>query len=420
MPGASLPRAANVLRSIWRRTQPELNADELVANAWVAADTQRFLKGPFWVLALGKVAPTMLAGLWRMCGHDVDKALVVATPSSPAPTLDAPQIEWWVGDHPIPGEGSFRAGERVLAWADEARAAQVPVLVLLSGGSSACCEVPSDGLTVSELRAAHRKLIDSDASIDTINAVRARLSAVKGGGLRRRLGPSLVSEWILCDVPSGNADLVGSGPCASGSTPFATHHIPSLDLSPNVQKHLAHTSVSTCPQGESAEIDRRVLASPETMVDIASKWARELSAVPIITKSPKHYSLSDLTAFLGPQNNQSMGCYMTAGEVGVAVDACQAIAEGGRAQHLLLEVLGQASTAGDWAVMAVASDGLDGSSQAGGVITQDDCMRVNRGELLQAIETFQSAPFLRRLQAEIPGFETTTNLTDLYMTLRLA
>lgn len=363
----------------------------------------------------------MLAGLWRMCGSDIARALVVTTPSSASPTLDGPQIEWWVGDHPIPSERSFQAGERVLDWADEARVAQASVLVLLSGGSSACCEVPIDGLAVSQLQAVHQQLVDSDAPIDTINAVRARLSALKGGGLRRRLGTSLAAEWILCDVPSGNADLVGSGPCALGPPSLADDLASSLHLSSHVQSILRRHARPMVSRVKRAEIDRRVLATPTTMVDIASKWAQEAMSVPVYTQTPRHYSLADLKGFLSPEIDQPIGCYITGGEVGVTVTGGSGLSpQGGRAQHLLLDILTQASSVGDWAVMAVASDGLDGSSQAGGVITQDDCERVHRGELLHAIETFQSAPFLRRLQAEIPAFKTTTNLTDLYMALRLA
>ena len=73
-------------------------------------------------------------------------------------------------------------------------------LVLVSGGGSACVELPAPGVTLDDLIRANRELLASGLPIGEINRVRKRLSALKdGGALRRVRGRVLV--LLLSDVP---------------------------------------------------------------------------------------------------------------------------------------------------------------------------------------------------------------------------
>lgn len=60
------------------------------------------------------------------------------------------------------------------------------VLTLISGGASALLELPAEPLSLEDLREVNSRLLASGASIHQVNAVRKRLSQVKGGKLVSR------------------------------------------------------------------------------------------------------------------------------------------------------------------------------------------------------------------------------------------
>jgi len=133
------------------------------------------------VLAIGKAAPRMVWGLVE--GGVPFRGLGVAPKGVAAPGVDT--FRWLAGDHPIPGAASLAAGREVMAWCDALP--REPLLVLLSGGASACLEVPAAGVTEEALVAKHRDLLRSGMPIAQVNAERTRLSALKGGQLGRRM-----------------------------------------------------------------------------------------------------------------------------------------------------------------------------------------------------------------------------------------
>src|SRR5437867_7674842 len=102
------------------------------------------------------------------------------------------------GGHPIPDEQSFASGAAALRLADANRARGETLVVLLSGGASAMLAAPADGVTLAEKIAATRELLRSGKPIAEINAVRKRMSAIKGGKLALRAGRSIT--YAISDV----------------------------------------------------------------------------------------------------------------------------------------------------------------------------------------------------------------------------
>src|SRR5437867_3560937 len=65
------------------------------------------------VLAIGKGAARML---WGLVEAGVPfRGLGIAPRGVPLPAVDT--VRWLVGEHPIPGPGSFAAGRELVAWA---------------------------------------------------------------------------------------------------------------------------------------------------------------------------------------------------------------------------------------------------------------------------------------------------------------
>lgn len=180
-------------------------------------------RGGRWrVLAIGKAAEGSVAGLLSVPGmaDAIDDGLQVlpASRPTPEPVRDVDpavvaRMGWprWVGEHPWPGEGSLAAGREVLAFAARATPADRH-LVLLSGGASALCVAPADGLTLADKDQTLRALMRAGASIVELNTVRKHLSALKGGQLAARWAPSGSLTLALSDVPGDDPALIGSGP----------------------------------------------------------------------------------------------------------------------------------------------------------------------------------------------------------------
>ena len=128
---------------------------------------------PIHVVALGKAAPRMVWGLLE--ANVPFTGIGVTTPGQKKPSLER---FWHVGSHPKPDATSLAAGQAVFDLVDRLPP-EAPVLVLLSGGASACAEVTDQLDALQQL--------PLDLPIDELNARRAALSEFKAGGLARRI-----------------------------------------------------------------------------------------------------------------------------------------------------------------------------------------------------------------------------------------
>lgn len=339
---------------------------------------------PRWlhVLALGKAAPRMLWGLVE-AGVPV-KGLGVAPKGVHAPNVDT--FRWLPGDHPVPAERSFAAGRAVLDWVD-ALPGDEPVLVLLSGGASACLEVP-DGVSEGELQARWRAWLASGLSVEAMNQERARLSALKGGRLGERLlgRTSKARVWLLADTDPEQAELaVGSGPFYLPEDPDALPH--------------------------------RVLATTEEMVVAAGLRLASLGhdvhrhALRITGPAP-----AAVDAFLSAHRSLAgRAALVGGGECTVAVPP-QAPA-GGRCQEAALLAARWLHQAGDAATafLCVASDGVDGSTDAAGaLVTAADWTP----EAATALARHDAHGYLRKRGRLVHMGPTGTVVNDLWVALR--
>src|SRR5712692_3501124 len=125
-----------MLRDIYLETLRRCAPEVLVRR--VASDDM-----PRDVVAIGKCAGALLDGV--AASADVRDAFV-AVPDGYR--LPATRADVAIGGHPDYTDASFESGERLLRFVD----AHDDILFLISGGGSACVEVPLPGLTREELR----------------------------------------------------------------------------------------------------------------------------------------------------------------------------------------------------------------------------------------------------------------------------
>jgi glycerate 2-kinase len=183
------------------------------------------------IIAVGKAAHRMLAGLAAILPHESRLRGVVSAPTAPA-TSGAPQprgpradlfsnLQYFVGGHPEPNEHSLLAGRAALELVRNSTA-QTLVIVLLSGGGSALMESPLlTSLTLAEIQQLNRALVTCGASIHEINTVRKHISAIKGGRLAQTAYPATVITLAISDVPVGRESALASGPALPDPTTCA-------------------------------------------------------------------------------------------------------------------------------------------------------------------------------------------------------
>jgi glycerate 2-kinase len=202
---------------------------ELYAAACHAVDGRRRVRaalqaetdGPWRVLAIGKAASRMTLGAYDALGSRIERALVVSRPDHYDDDLRALRgVACVPGDHPVPGASSLAAGEAVLQFVADVPAG-ARVLALVSGGASSLVEAPVPGLTLDDLRALNAWALASGVDIATTNALRRRVSRLKGGGLAQALAHARARAMVISDVPGDDPAVIGSGLVQASATAAA-------------------------------------------------------------------------------------------------------------------------------------------------------------------------------------------------------
>ena len=177
-----------------------------------------------WVVGAGKAAMALAGALegafpGRITGGSV------AVPSGYAVALPARQrrpslISVVEAGHPVPDEGSVTAADHALNAARRC-GVQDLLIVLLSGGGSALWCAPAEGVSLPDLKQIGRALLRSGADIHEFNAVRRKLSRIKGGRLHQAARPSATLTLAISDVPSDDPSVIASGPMTPDKTTLA-------------------------------------------------------------------------------------------------------------------------------------------------------------------------------------------------------
>ena len=172
-------------------------------------------EGAFTVFSIGKAAIPMARAAADTLGGRIKKGLAV-TKYGHTGDFASPYFQVIEAAHPVSDENSVRAAETALAVADGLEENDT-VVVLLSGGGSALFEkslIPAEAQ-----REITQKLLARGAEIGEINAVRRRISAVKGGKFAARCYPAKVITFALSDVLDDDKSVIASGITVRDDTP---------------------------------------------------------------------------------------------------------------------------------------------------------------------------------------------------------
>ena len=356
-------------------------------------------------------------------------------PSRPAATYPVTLVE---AGHPVP-DAAGQQGARQIAATLANLSADDLVIVLLSGGGSALLPLPAPGITLEEYQALTDALLRCGADITEINTVRKHCSQLQGGQLARLAAPARVASLILSDVVGSPLDVIASGPTVPDPTTFAdalaviTRYGLADALPPSVLGHLRRGVAGELPEtpkpgdplfervvnvviGDNFRAGQAAVAAAQRLgwhglllTTYVQGEAREVGKVMAGLAQGVACGQSDLA---------TPACLVLGGETTVTV---RGPGLGGRNQELALAAgialdgcrLPQDS---EVAIVALATDGNDGPTDAAGGIATPDT--VARGRALgldahAALAANDSYRYLAALGDLLITGPTNTNVNDL-------
>ncbi len=361
--------------------------------------------------------------------------VVVKDDGAPLPAI--PGVTLVQAAHPTPDERSVVAGQQMadlLAQADE----RDLVIALISGGGSALLNLPVPGVTLADLQRLTAELLACGAPIGAINTLRKHLDRLKGGGLARLAAPATLITLILSDVVGSPLDVIASGPTVADPTTFADalalldHYELRDRCPPAILAYL--TAGARGEQPETLKPGDPVLAKGQHVL-IGSN-AQAAQAALAAAQAAGFHALLLTTSLEGEAREVGKvlaaiareiatnghpltrpACVIAGGETTVTL---RGTGLGGRNQELALSAALALAGLADAAVIALATDGGDGPTDAAGAIVTGQTCAYARALGLDPqayLDNNDSYTFFERAGGMLLTGPTGTNVNDIALVL---
>ncbi len=385
---------------------------------------------PLAVIAVGKAAPGMVAGLNEATDRTHETLMVVPD------GVGAP--EWALrSDHPLGTIRGMEAAHTVARFVERTVlamgvAGQGMFVVLLSGGASALLCSPVHGIGLDEYRELTGALMRAGADIGELNCVRRHCEELKGGRLAAMMAPNPVRTLILSDVIGDDPAAIGSGPCCADATTYADalEVLSSRGLRGRfrgVEAHLVRGTLGEIPEsirpGDPRLITARhtIVGNNAAAVGGARRAAQGLGFAVGRVREGVTGPSADAGARLGRDAKEAAArpvCLLAGGET--TVDVGTETGTGGRNLELALAAAIEIDGAPGIAVASAATDGVDGPTDAAGAMADGGtCAAARRAGLDAAamLRRHDSFGFFERAGGLIRTGPTGTNVNDVWAAL---
>ncbi len=378
-------------------------------------------KGRCIVVGAGKASAAMAAAL-EAAWPDVEMQGVVVTRYGHAvPTHGIKIIE---AAHPVPDENSIQAAELILNAVRDLTADDL-VIALISGGGSALLVAPAGEMSLADKQEVNRLLLHSGATIHEMNAVRRRLSRIKGGRLAEVAAPARVVTLVISDVPGDDPAIIASGPTVPEPVSMAeVNAIISryeLQLPQTAKVVLANAEKSQKTSPFVSEV--RMIASPMMALQAAAQVALAHGVAPLILGDALEGEAREvgkvmagiaLSAKLHGLPVKGPAVILSGGETTVSISNGQAGRGGRNSEFLLALAIGLQGASGIWA-LAADTDGIDGTEDAAGAFITPHTLVKARAAHCDArtfLKAHDSYSFFDAIGDMIKTGPTLTNVND--------
>jgi glycerate-2-kinase len=150
----------------------------------------------------GKATYPLAIGLEEILGDRISDGFIAIKKGQKQPFFETmgtlSRIRVAESAHPIPDETSLEAGKEIWQLAQKAGRSDM-VFCLMSGGVSAQCIYPVEGISLDDKISVNQLLVHSGADVTEIMTVRGHLSRIKGGRLAPQMLPATVISLTVSD-----------------------------------------------------------------------------------------------------------------------------------------------------------------------------------------------------------------------------
>lgn len=430
-------------QQIFYRTLAAIDVESVVRSRlqrdgeWLQAGDDSIDLGRFekvLAIAVGKASLAMARAAEAILDDRIFDGLVITNEVNGARPKRLPVL---IGGHPTPNAESFAAAARALKLLRENDGDRTFVLFLISGGGSAMFESPIDErLTLADLQAVNRALVNCGAVINEMNIVRRRLSAVKGGRLAAAAPRSRQISLYISDVNHDDLTTVASGPTLpDASTPADLNRVigryrllPQFPVS--VRQLIETDALPATPFADQQSLSLRshhlLLDNRRALLEAKKIAERDFGFVVEIAEdliegeveAMAQLHLERLQALRARSHGKPV-CLLSGGEATCPV---RGMGQGGRNQEFVLRaaIHLDRQKLEDVVVLSAGTDGIDGHSPAAGAVADGSTIEraINTGlsaeEYLTNSDSFN---FLSALGDAIVIGPTGNNVRDVRILL---
>jgi hydroxypyruvate reductase len=400
-----------VLASAFQAVEPGVAVRKFLEKNPLPADKRIFAFG------LGKAAAAMTQSLADM--YPPADSLIITKHAS---SLNVEPATVILGDHPIPGDSSLRAGEAARTFLSQLTQDDL-LICLISGGGSALMTAPL--IPLEDLQRLTSALLASGARIDEINTLRRHLDLLKGGGVVRHANGAQTISLILSDVVGDTLEAIASGPTAPDPSTredalgiLRKYDLPDK-LPASIIPALCETAKSTDPIFDLAQ--NHLVGSNVLALQVARSQLERVGIRAKIIAS----NMQGEAREVGPQmatrlraelkNTPRPFCLLAGGETTVTI---KGNGRGGRNQELALSAVGELAGLNDVMLVSIATDGEDGPTDAAGaVVTGETAQKAKLLGLDAAgyLSSNDAHSFFEKLDDLIKTGPSGTNVNDLVL-----
>ncbi len=326
------------------------------------------------VVGAGKASRRMVEAVVDVLGDRITRGFV-NSPSDGA----VGKIRLHRSSHPHPDREGL-AGSLEIRRLCESAGERDLIICLVSGGGSSMMPCPADGIGLEEKKRTAELLMLRGASIDELNTVRRHLSCLKGGNLAKLAYPATVLSLIVSDVVGDRLESISSGPTAPDPTSRSDairvlgryglmEEVPS-----SVVQHLNSEASETPKPGDVVfrKVANVIVGSNRIALLAAERRGRELGYNTLLLTSSIEGEAREVGRVLCAIGNEIAE---TASPVAVPAlviaggETTVTVRGGGRGGRNCELVLSAAQKLGaGLTVLSFGTDGIDGTSGAGGAI----------------------------------------------------
>ncbi|HZY43494.1 MAG TPA: glycerate kinase [Anaerolineae bacterium] len=348
-----------------------------------------------------------------------------------------PSIRVHEAGHPVPDQNSINGARGIQDRLSDLTARDL-IFCVLSGGASALMTLPAENISLEDLQAVTKLLLNAGASIDQVNAVRKHLDLIKGGGLARMAGEATLISLVLSDVVGDDLSVIASGPTAPDRSTFADawrviERLELIDRLPqSVRSRLelgtANRIADTPKPGDPLFVNAQtvIVGSNRLAAGAAETLAKKLNFNTLLFSTFVQGEAREVAKVLGAIAKEIIAaerpikrpaCLIWGGETTVTV---KGQGQGGRNQELALAAAIAIDGLPNVLIEAFGTDGTDGPTDAAGAITTGETLTRARDLKLDArsyLANNDAYHFFQPLDDLIFTGPTGTNVNDLMFLL---